>query len=127
MKVSNNFTVQATNFSGKVGESKDEAPKLTYENDSFESTKAKPQKIGFLRILFHRLSKEQVAEINKTKQLPNGAKIAENSENSKPYLTWNLLGVTPGTQTLPAGYEFKNDIFGFTHLVREGTKGLFIR
>jgi hypothetical protein len=38
-----------------------------------------------------------------------------------------VADITAGTHTLPAGYEFKNDILGFTHLVREGTQAWYLK
>ena len=70
-------------------------------------------------------------DIIKKKEVPANAKFVE-SVNSNggllgPRLTWNKFNITAGTQKLPAGYELKNDILGFTHVVREGTKGVFYR
>lgn len=87
----------------------------------------KPPKISFPRILFHRLKKEQIQHINETRQLPQNAKIKDNEINGKPQLTWNIADITAGTHKLPEGYELKNDILGFTHVVREGTQSIFMR
>ena len=87
--------------------------------------KQAPQ-IGTGRLLLGRLTKEQVDAINESGELPKNAKFKENM-NGNIIITWNVLDGTTGTHKLPAGYEVKNDIFGFTHVVREGTKNIFIK
>lgn len=87
--------------------------------------KQAPQ-IGTGRLLLGRLTKEQVDAINESGELPKNAKFKENM-NGNIIITWNALDVTTGTHKLPVGYEVKNDIFGFTHVVREGTKNIFIK
>lgn len=85
-----------------------------------------PPKIGLGRLLLGRLTKEQIEGINLTHELPKNAKFKENAMG-KIGITWNIADITEGTHKLPAGYEVKNDIFGFTHVVREGTKSIFIK
>lgn len=82
-------------------------------------------RIGFMRLLFNRLTKEQIDGINQSGKLPKNAKFVENM--GKINIAWNLADITTGTHELPKGYEVKNDIFGFTHVVREGTKNIFIK
>jgi len=100
------------------------------DNAVKEETKTKEKKqapqIGMMRILFQRLKKDQIEAVNESKELPHNAKI-RNDALGRPYLSWNLLDVTEGTHKLPAGYELKNDILGFTHIVREGTKSIFMK
>lgn len=88
-------------------------------------TQQQPPKIGFFRILFNRLTKEQIKAVNECRELPKNAKFK--SALGEVGITWNIWDVTTGTHKLPAGYELKRDILGFTHVVREGTKSLFIR
>jgi hypothetical protein len=101
--------------------------------DSFENSQTQePQKINFFRIIFHRLTNEQIEKINNAGTLPEGAKFVEQVNESGyktgvPRLTWNAFNIVPGTQKIPAGYELKNDILGFTHITREGTKSIFYR
>lgn len=91
-----------------------------------EKTEEKqPSKINFFRVLFNRLTKEQIDEINSTGQLPKNAKIV--NEIGTPKLKWNLLDFTLGTHTMPKGYEFKRDILGFTHVVREDSKAWWLK
>lgn len=135
MDIGNNLSVNSANIQGIAPQAqvKEETPNLKIPNDSFESSSPKkPEKIGFFRLLFNRLTDEQIKAINETKTLPDGAKFMETLDaygfpTGHPHLTWNAFGITPGTQTIPAGYELKNDILGFTHVVREGTQGLIYK
>lgn len=72
------------------------------------------------------LSDEQIAEINKTKQMPEGTLIAKD-ELGNYYITNDVLGIDTGTRTLPKGYEVKKDRLGFAIVVPEGTKGIMIK
>lgn len=105
--------------------------------DSFEKGKKpeqKPQdkvigeapKIGMARILFNRLTPEQINDVNSSGNLPKNAKFKDDIYGN-PQLTWNIADFTPGTHKLPEGYELKNDILGFTHVVREGTKSWYLK
>lgn len=96
-----------------------------FEHKSKNKETETTSKIGFANLLFNRLTKEQIEEINKTGKLPKNAKFVDYM--GKVYITWNLADITTGTHELPKGYEIKNDILGFTHVVREGTKNLFIK
>lgn len=88
--------------------------------------KAEPPKISWGRVLFHRLTKEQIEEINTNKILPKNAKF-ENNIAGGVNLTWNLWDITEGTHKLPVGYELKQGILGFTHVVREDTKAWYLK
>lgn len=102
---------------------------IQIENDSFKKAEAKdnnPPKLGFFRIAIGRLTKEQIEAINKTKSLPENAKFVESS-TGKINIQNNIANVITGTQKLPVGYEVKNDILGFTHVVREGSKNIFMK
>ena len=97
------------------------------ENDVFElqtTQKTEPPKIKYIRLFFNRLRKDQINEINESGQLPKNAKFVD---NGRVRLTWNLINFTAGTHKLPKGYELKNDILGFTHVVREETKAWYLK
>lgn len=81
-----------------------------------QTAKPAAPSISFPRILFNRFTKEQVKEVNESKMLPKNAKFVGNG------ITVNFIDFTAGTHILPKGYEVKNDRFGFTHVVREGTQ-----
>lgn len=87
----------------------------------------KAPEISGVRVFFNRLTDEQIAQVNDSKQLPKNAKVVDDVAIGKPRLTWNLFDITPGTHKLPAGYELKKDILGFTHLVREGTQAWYLK
>ena len=93
-------------------------------NQIIQQEKVQAPKIGLGRILTHRFTKEQINAINECRELPQNAKFKGNNKIS---ITLNLFDITKGTHKLPEGYELKNDILGYTHVVREGTKSLFIR
>ena len=71
-------------------------------------------------------NKKRIETINKNREMPKNAKFVEDPMYG-PRLTWNIADITPGTHTLPAGYELKNDILGFTHVVREGTQAWYLK
>ena len=83
-------------------------------------------KISMIRVLFKRLNQEQIYGVNTSRNLPKNAKF-KNDTCGNPRLTWNLFDFTSGTHKLPEGYELKNDILGFTHVVREGTKSWYLK
>ncbi len=95
-----------------------------YENSDKKETEA--LKIGLPRILFQRLKQEQVDAVNESRKLPKNAKLRDNALGGM-YLSFNICDFYPGTHTLHAGYEVKNDILGFTHVVREGTQAWFLK
>lgn len=98
-------------------------------SDAFEKTnkkEAEAPKISLPRILFCRLKQDQVNAVNESRKLPKNAKLKENGLGGM-YLTFNICDFTQGTHTLPAGYELKNDILGFTHIVREGTQAWYLK
>ena len=98
-------------------------------SDVFEKPNKKEMeapKISLPRVLFCRLKQDQVNQVNESRKLPKNAKLKENGMGGM-YLTFNICDFTKGTHTLPAGYELKNDILGFTHIVREGTQAWYLK
>ena len=73
-----------------------------------------------------QISDEQVQQINATGKLPPNAKFVPN-ELGGYQLTNNFFGIQAGTQELPAGFEVKKNILGFTTIVPKGTKGMLIK
>ena len=56
------------------------------KGDSVElSTQKEPPKIGFFRLAFRRLTKEQVKQINETGMLPKNAKFRRNAMANAGY------------------------------------------
>lgn len=96
-----------------------------YERPKQDQVLCAPPKISFGRLQLNRLTKEQVEAVNISKTLPKNAKFTE--FGGKVKIKWNMADFTEGTHELPQGYEVKNDIFGFTHVVREGTKSWILK
>lgn len=97
----------------------------------FTQTQKEPPKIGFFRLAFSRLTKEQVKQVNETGLLPKNAKFRRNSLSGDTGYSYtiqnNIFNVTNGTRQLPEGYEVKNNILGFTRVVPKGTEGFWIK
>ena len=102
-------------------------PVDTFEFSKQEKVQVYPPKINMARILFHRLTKDQIEAVNTSGQLPKNAKFVDGEVSGEPKLTWNLLDWSKGTHTLPTGYEMKNDILGFTHVVRKDTQAWWLK
>jgi len=96
-----------------------------YFNYSKDVNVAMP-KISKTRLFFDRLTDEQIALVNKTRKLPEGAKFCMNGFGGYGICN-NFFGLRAGTQTLPAGFELKKNILGFTVVVPKDTKGAFIK
>ena len=103
------------------------------KSDSVEiaQNQKEPPKIGFFRLAFRRLTKEQVKQINETGLLPKNAKFRRNSLSGDTGYSYtiqnNIFNITNGTRQLPEGYEVKNNILGFTRVVPKGTEGFWIK
>lgn len=95
--------------------------------DSAEfSTKVDVPKISKTRLMFNRLTDEQISAVNKTGRLPEGAKFVANGFGGYTVCN-NFFNFRAGTQQMPAGFELGKDIFGFTVVKAIGTKGAFIK
>ena len=98
-------------------------PSANLNND----TAAKPPKIGILRLALGMLNNDQINQVNKDGKLPCNAKIVYNKKTNSYDLTTNYFGITTGTSTLPAGYELRKNIWGFTVVVPTNSEGLYLR
>ena len=92
------------------------------------STKEKPQApaISTARLLFGRLTDEQIKQVNESKQLPENAKFVMNGFGGYS-ITNNFFNFRAGTRQLPEGFEVKKDIFGFTVVLPKGMTGISIK
>lgn len=101
-------------------------PMLKCPKDSFETSQKKCEppyvKVKMRNILFNRYNKDQINMINSTGELPPNIKITDDNK-----IVWNLFDFTKGTHTLPLGYELKNDLLGFTHVVRKDTRAWYLK
>ena len=133
----NNSFFQKPNYSKDLNLEKSILPASLYKQvypifpavDTFapQVQEKKAPEISGVRVFFNRLTDEQISQVNESKQLPKNAKVVDDVAIGKPRLTWNLFDITPGTHKIPAGYELKKDILGFTHLVREGTQAWYLK
>ena len=108
-----NVNFNGNNFSNYEKPAKkpstDKAPKQVLDHDTcaFKHTRSGKEKVNVLRIWFHRLTKEQIAQINATGKLPDNMKIRPNTQGTGYYTAHNIFGLTNGTKTVPEGYEFR--------------------
>lgn len=86
-----------------------------------------PPKIGFFRLVFNRLTKEQIDAVNKAGKLPGNAKFYPGKINGRYSIGNKILGIKQGTRTLPAGCELRKSWLGFTKIVNKDTEGWFLR
>lgn len=82
--------------------------------------------ISRTRLAFGRLTDEQIAAVNAAGKLPENAKFISNGFGGYVVCN-NFFGLRAGTQVLPAGFEVKKNVLGFTCVVPKGTKGLLIK
>jgi len=98
-----------------------------YRDDEVEFTnQTQAPNIGFFRITFNYLSDEQIKQVNESGKLPKNAKFIPDGMGGYRIHN-NFFGIRHGTQQLPAGFELKRSLLGFTVVVPKGTDGLFIR
>ena len=85
-----------------------------------------PPEIGVIRLGTGFLTDEQIAQINKTRKLPDNAKFVPNGIGQYRIVN-NFINLTVGTQTLPEGFEVKKNILGQAVVLPKGSDGLFIK
>ncbi len=108
-------------------------PTAANKPDSFEpSTEVKKEntdKIGFLRLMFNRLTDEQIKNVNETGQLPEKAKFRQTLTGATGGFTVqnNWFGLTNGTRTLPEGYEVRKNKLGFTRVVPKDSECFWLK
>ena len=100
------------------------------EVDAFQKSDVENEgiqvEIGTIRLATGFLTDAQVAEINKTRKLPENAKFFSNGYGQY-FIANNFFGMRAGTQTLPEGFEVKKNFMGQAIVVAKDTKGLLIR
>lgn len=77
------------------------------------------------RLFFNRLTNDQIDAVNKSGRLPKKAKFTPFIGGYSIANNW--WNITAGTTKLPAGFEVRKSIFGFTRVVPIDTKGLFLK
>ena len=83
-------------------------------------------KIGFLEAATGLLSDEQIAQINSTRQVPEGTIIVK-TEDGDYDIENDRLNLTTGTRTLPEGYEVRKNILGAAKIVPIDQKSIFLK
>ena len=86
-----------------------------------------PTKVGYWRAAFSRLTTEQINNANETGKLSGKVKIKQNLAGTGYTIAPNLMNITTGTQTIPAGYELRKNWLGFTVILPKDSEGLFIK
>ncbi len=124
-----NFNVQPGNSNASVQRTEQMPKPKEIESDTcaFKQTKNGKTKVNVLRIWFNRLTKEQIAQINETGKLPDNMKIRPKTNGTGYNAIHNIFGLKNGTKTVPEGYEFRQNILGFTRIVPKDTEGFWLR
>ena len=99
-------------------------------NDKLELSEKKqlpePPQISRTRLFFDRLTDEQIKQVNESKKLPENAKFIMNGFGGYT-MENNFFNFRAGTRDLPAGFEVKKDIFGFTVVLPKGMNGIAVK
>lgn len=102
----------------------------TDKNDKIDlaqkAQKPEPPEISTSRLLWGRLTDEQIRMVNESGRLPENAKFVMSGFGSYA-ITTNFFNFRAGTRELPAGFEVKKDIFGFTTVLPKGMEGACIK
>lgn len=106
------------------------------------------EQISWFDVALNRLSDEDIEKINTTRQTPKNTVIAQVEEYKTEYYTdsegnrqsreiptgkWhytlinNRSGLCTGTTVLPEGYIVKKNTLGFTQIVEQGKKSIFLK
>ena len=105
---------------------------VRHEGDVFVASSSnsgrvsEPPQISWGRAVTGFLTKEQVDMINETRRLPDNVTIMPNGAGGYNF-TYNYFGLRAGTQTVPEGFELKQDIIGQAHIVPKDTNGVLLR
>lgn len=91
-----------------------------------EGVHTEPPSISWGRAVTGFLTKEQVDAINETGRLPKNVKIMPDGYGGYNFV-YNYFGLRAGTQTVPAGFEMKQDVIGVAHIVPKDTNGILYR
>lgn len=93
---------------------------------SAKNTNKNPNKIGYFRALFSRLTNEQIKNANETGKVEGKIKIKPDGNGGYKIVS-NLMNVTTGTQTIPTGYELRKNWLGFTKVLPKDSNGILIK
>lgn len=91
------------------------------------NAKAKdPTKIGYFRAVFSRLTDEQINNVNESGKLNGNVKFRSNGQGGYVIVP-NIMNVSVGTKTLPAGFELKKNFLGFTCVVPKDSESILLK
>lgn len=85
-----------------------------------------PGKVGYFRAVFSRLTNEQIKEANESGKIKGKVKFKSNQRGGYVIVP-NLMYITTGTQTIPAGFELRKNWLGFTRVLPKDAEGAFIK
>jgi len=120
-------SLQKLNFSANPEKAEEKVEIPTTAPDSLIIKKAvEPPKIGNTRLIFSRLTSKQIEQVNESGKLPANAKFVK-TEQGGYVIRPNWFNVITGTRTIPAGFEIKKNLLGFSKVLPKDSAGLFIR
>lgn len=93
---------------------------------SSKSEKVAPPEISTARLMFSRLTDDQISKINESGKLPENAKFVMNGFGGYTICN-NFFNLRAGTRQLPQGFEVRKDVMGFTTVLPKGTEGALIK
>jgi len=99
---------------------------ISSKNTNKTQTYTEPPEISWGRAVTGFLTQDQIDAINETRRLPDNVKIMQNGAGGY-VLVYNYFGIRPGTQTVPEGFEIKQDVIGVAHVLPKDTNGLMIK
>ncbi len=83
-------------------------------------------KIGYWRAAFSRLTDEQIKNVNETGKLNGNVKFRPNGQGGY-LIVPNIMNISVGTKTLPAGFELKKNFLGFTCIVPKDSESILLK
>lgn len=93
---------------------------------STKTEKPAPPEISTIRLMFSRLTDEQIAQINDSGKLHENAKFVMNGYGGYTICN-NFFNLRVGTRELPQGFEVKKNVMGFATVLPKGAEGAFIK
>ncbi len=122
-KISN---IGKVNFKQEIAEPSKALPELTESKDLIQLQTSKNPQISDWQFLFSRLNDEQIEQVNKSKMLPPNGKFVM-VDHGRYTLVPNWINLFTGTRKLPAGFELRKDILGFSVILPIDSEGLFVQ
>ncbi len=123
MKINTLFPARNNNY---IFQKKSQSKK----NTIFGKIKTEPQiqelpKLSILKLIFARLTNEEIQKINQAGYLPTGARFIKDGEHYK--ICNDFFKKNPKERIIPENYELKNDILGYTHVVPKNHENPYLK